>query len=284
MKARLFLLAALLTGSMAAQGQAPEGYEMIWHDEFETDGAPDATKWVSEKGFVRNHEAQWYQAPNAVCRDGVLVLTARRERFPNPTYVSDDAAHWGARRKTVTLTSGSIKTQGLFEFQYGRIEVRARIPASRGSWPAIWLHGDGRPWPECGEIDMMEFYERGGRRSILANVCWGGKKTGESAWNTQVVPFTHFTGRDSLWATQFHTWRMDWDEHFIRLYLDDELLNETDLTQTHNGGTPEGFNPMHSPMYIILNLAMGSSGGKIEEATLPARYEVDYVRVFQKKR
>lgn len=97
-------------------------------------------------------------------------------------------------------------------------------------------------------------------------------------------PFTQFTAKDSLWATQFHVWRMDWTPDFIRLYLDDELLNETPLSRTVNGdgAKGEGDNPFHTPMFILLNLAMGSSGGKVDTLAMPVRYEVDYVRVYQK--
>lgn len=282
MKKKEWLLSLFLLGASALSAQEVPGYRLVWQDEFSEDGAPDPAKWGYEEGFVRNREVQWYQPQNAVCRDGVLVLTARPESRPNPTYEAA-SKHWGCQRKDITLTSGSVTTRGKFDFLYGRMEVRARIPAARGSWPAIWLHGDGRPWPECGEIDVMEFYERSGVRSILANACWGSAKEGVSEWDTEVVPFTHFTAKDSLWATQFHLWRMDWDKDFIRLYLDDELLNEIDLSGTCNGGKPDGFNPMRTPMYIILNLAMGSSGGKIDEAALPMRYEIDYVRVYQKE-
>lgn len=275
------LFPLLLAGSIAAQAQTIDGYTLVWHDEFDTDGPLSPADWNYEEGFVRNNEWQWYQPANATCRDGVLVLTARNEHRPNPTY-SPDATHWGQKRQYIEMTSASVTTRHKHEFLYGRFEVRARIPAARGSWPAIWFHGDGLPWPECGEIDLMEFYERGGQRSILANTCWGGTTPGNSAWETRVVPFTHFTAKDSLWATQFHTWRMDWDEHFIRLYLDDELLNETSLEKTVNGGRPGGVNPFRRPMYIILNLAMGSSGGRIDESALPMRYEVDYVRVYRK--
>lgn len=282
MKKKEWLLSLFLLGASALSAQEVPGYRLVWQDEFSEDGAPDPAKWGYEEGFVRNREVQWYQPQNAVCRDGVLVLTARPESRPNPTYEAA-SKHWGCQLKDITLTSGSVTTCGKFDFLYGRMEVRARIPAARGSWPAIWLHGDGRPWPECGEIDVMEFYERSGVRSILANACWGSAKEGVSEWDTEVVPFTHFTAKDSLWATQFHLWRMDWDKDFIRLYLDDELLNEIDLSRTCNGGKPDGFNPLRTPMYIILNLAMGSSGGKIDEAALPMRYEIDYVRVYQKE-
>lgn len=109
-----------------------------------------------------------------------------------------------------------------------------------------------------------------------------GRQRRGSKWDAATIPFTHFTDKDSLWATQFHLWRMDWDEKYIRIYLDDELLNEIDLSQTVNGKAGREDNPFHKPMYLLLNLAMGSSGGTIDEATLPVRYEIDYVRVYQR--
>lgn len=264
--------------------KADDGYRLVWSDEFDYEGEPNPANWVFEEGFVRNNEWQWYQRQNATCRDGVLVITARNEHKPNPSY-NPNSSHWGAKRKNIEMTSACLETKGKREFLFGRFEVRARIPASQGSWPAIWFLGhNGYTWPYNGEIDLMEFYPKYGRRSILANACWGGKDR-ESEWNTKAIPFTHWTGKDSLWATKFHTWRMDWEKDYIRLYLDDELLNDIDISNLKNGkGAPgAGENPFHTSMYLLLNLAMGSSGGKIDEATLPVRYEVDYVRVYQRK-
>lgn len=283
--AGLFLLLGAYS-LQPAQAQAPsgDGYHLVWSDEFDYDGAPNSSKWSFEEGFVRNKEWQWYQPQNAVCRDGVMVITAKRELKPNPTY-NPASNQWGEQRQNIECTSACATTKGKRQFLYGRFEVRARIPATRGSWPAIWFLGEnGLKWPQNGEIDLMEFYPSKGTRSILANFCWGGKKGG-SQWNAKAVPFTHWTERDSLWATQFHTWRMDWEEDFVRLYLDNELLNEMDLSKTVNakGGKGEGVNPFHTPMYLLLNLAMGSSGGPVDEATLPVRYEIDYVRVYQKR-
>lgn len=261
----------------------PGGYKLIWHDEFDTDGKPNAADWSFEHGFVRNREWQWYQDSNAEIRDGVLVITARRENRPNPDYEAE-SKDWRKSRRLIECTSSCVITKDKHEFCFGRFLVRARIPASRGSWPAIWLLGrkDKYDWPSCGEIDMMEFYVKKGVHSILANVCWGND-AGRSVWDDAVVPFTHFTERDSLWATRFHEWRMDWDKEFIRLYLDDELLNEIDLSTTFNGIHGGRENPFHKPMYLLLNLAMGSSGGEVDLQTLPVRYEIDYVRVYQKE-
>ncbi len=273
---------AAITATASNQSE-DEGYHLVWNDEFDIDGAPNPEYWNYEEGFVRNKEWQWYQPQNAYCRDGLLIITAREENKPNPTY--DPASrHWGRQRKHIECTSACVITRDKKEFLFGRFEVRARIPAARGSWPAIWFLGNnGMPWPYNGEIDLMEFYPSGGTRSILANACWGGDN-GRSKWDSGIIPFTHWTERDSLWATQFHVWRMDWDKDFIRLYLDDELLNEIDLSQTINGKNHKGSgrNPFHTPMYLLLNLAMGSSGGKVDKAAMPMHYEIDYVRVYQK--
>ena len=286
MKIRILFTLLLLCLSLWSYPErltAQDDYLLEWAEEFNQDGAPDSSSWTYEEGFVRNREVQWYQPQNATCRDGVLVITARSETRPNPTY-RPDARHWGRQRRDITLTSACVTTKGLRSFHYGRLEIRARIPASQGAWPAIWMLGTGNPWPECGEVDIMEFYPSGGVRSILANACWGGSTRGRSAWDSGVVPYTHFTSKDSLWATKFHVWRADWDANFIRLYLDDELLNEIDLSRTFNGSQPEGANPLRQPMYLLLNLAMGSSGGRIDAETLPVRFEVDYVRYYRKKK
>jgi beta-glucanase (GH16 family) len=114
-------------------------------------------------------------------------------------------------------------------------------------------------------------------------VAWGNDQHYSAVWNSGKVPFSHFTHRDPEWALRFHVWRMDWDETSIRLYLDDELLNEVPLSATVNGSVGRGTNPFTRPQYILLNLALGgNNGGPIDDAALPMRYEIDYVRVYQK--
>jgi len=139
------------------------------------------------------------------------------------------------------------------------------------------------PWPSCGEVDLMEFYRINGRPHILANAAWGSDSPYQPVWNSSRTPFTHFTSRDPMWAQRFHVWRMDWDETSIRLYLDDELLNEIPLSSTQNGSIGKYENPFHHPQYILLNLALGGdNGGDIDDAALPLRYEIDYVRVYER--
>lgn len=255
----------------------------MWSDEFNCDGAVDSDKWSFENGFVRNEEAQWYQAENATCRGGNLVIEARQEQRLNPNFVAESNS-WKLNRERAEYTSSLIKTKEKFDFQYGRVEVRAKIPTSGGVWPAIWLLGSNRSWPSCGEIDMMEYYRIGGKPHILANVAWGSDKPYQAKWDSEKMPFTYFTSMDLQWADKFHVWRMDWDTENIKLYLDDELLNQTPISKTVNGAIGEYANPFKSPQYILLNLAMGGNcGGEIDNAALPARFEIDYVRVYQKE-
>ncbi len=262
--------------------KVPE-WRLVWSDEFNRDGLPDTTVWNYEQGFQRNSEAQWYQQGNAYQRDGYLIIEGRREHRPNPTY-DPTSYHWARKRKTIDYTSTSLNTAGKREFRYGRLEVRAKIPTAGGAWPAIWTLGSGIDWPSCGEIDVMEFYRPNGEPHILANAAWGNDRPWNAVWNSTKTPLTHFTSRDSHWAEKFHTWRMDWDEHHIRLYLDDELLNDIDMAKVRNGSIGHGENPFTKPQYILLNLALGGdNGGKIDDSALPMQYVIDYVRIYERR-
>ena len=147
-------------------------------------------------------------------------------------------------------------------------------------WPAIWTLGVSKPWPANGEIDIMEYYLVNDKPHILANAAWADEGRWKAIWDDAKIPFSHFIERDSKWPEKFHIWKMDWTEDYIRLFLDDELLNEIDLTKTLN---PDGFNPFHHPHYLLLNLAIGGNGGNPAHTSFPRRYEVDYVRIYQKK-
>jgi beta-glucanase (GH16 family) len=261
------------------------GYQLVWHDEFDIDGRP-SSEWNYEHGFVRNEELQWYQSDNATVSDGCLVIEGRRERVKNPNY-KKNSPEWRENRRYAEFTSSCLTTSESFSFQFGRMEVRAKLPVATGSWPAIWLLGKDCEWPNNGEIDVMEYYIKYGAPSILANACWGDTKQNVAVWNSSVTPFTHFTDRDKGWADKFHVWRMDWDEHFIRLYLDDELLNAIDLSLTvnrgYNGNTSNPFTAEGMKDYILLNLALGGNGGEPLLKAFPLHYYVDYVRVYQRQ-
>lgn len=253
-----------------------EGYTLVWADEFDQDGRPNPDNWTYEHGFVRNEELQWYQPDNAFCEDGLLVIEGRREKVINPNY-EPGSRDWKRGREYAEYTSACLKTVGLQEWKFGRFLIRAKIEATPGLWPAIWTLGSARGWPGCGEIDIMEYY----RGMILANACWESGQRWRPTWDDSRTPVEEFGG--PKWDDQFHLWRMDWDEKEIKLYLDDRLLNTIDLTQTINNDR-ERANPFHEPHYLLLNLAIGGQqGGDPSNVTFPTRYEIDYVRVYQKQ-
>ncbi|MBL4560912.1 MAG: sulfatase-like hydrolase/transferase [Labilibaculum sp.] len=258
--------------------KAPKGYELTWADEFDKEGKPNDKYWSYEEGFVRNKELQWYQADNANVSKGVLQLEGKKEIVKNKNY-KKKSKNWRKNRKTAEYTSASIKTRNKFSFQYGVLEVRAKIDSRMGMWPAIWTLGVDKKWPANGEIDLMEFYQQDGEAKILANAAWANEKQ-QAVWDSEKIAYSEFTKHELDWAEKFHIWKMDWTEEYIRLYLDDVLLNEIDLSKTLN---PDGFNPFHQPHYILLNLAIGSNGGDPSQTKFPGTYEVDYVRVYQKK-
>lgn len=270
----ILMLTAPLTHMSAAKES--DGYKLVWADEFNRDGRPDPNHWGYEHGFVRNEELQWYQPDNARCENGMLVIEARQERLPNPNH-DPDSNSWRRSRPHAEYTSACLKTSGLHNWTFGRFEMRGRIDTRAGLWPAFWTLGSARPWPGCGEIDIMEYY----RGMLLANACWASERRWVAIWDDLKKPIIDFGDPDE-WSSKFHVWRMDWDKDSIRLYVDDELLNTIELSKTINR-TPDRANPFHEPHYILLNLAIGGANGGDPSATeFPARFEIDYVRVYQR--
>jgi beta-glucanase (GH16 family) len=259
-------------GAAGTAISAPSGYTLVWHDEFDVDGPPDPANFKFEKGFVRNEEAQWYQAANASVQGGLLLIEARKESVPNPNYTG--AGDWKTTRKTADYTSASLNTSGLWSFQYGHFEMRARIPTEIGMWPAFWTLGVSGQWPSNGEIDIMEFYQS----KLLANVASGTSTAYQAKWDSVATPIVSF-GAD--WQPQFHVWSMDWDAENIALSVDGQVLNTTSLASALNA---DGSSPFKQKAYLLVNLAIGGqNGGDPSSTVFPKRFEIDYLRVFQKQ-
>ncbi len=265
----LLLCSGLAAATVATAGE----WKLVWSDEFNTNGPPDPANWDYEHGFVRNAELQWYQPENAFCTNGLLVIEARREHRPNPDFVPG-STNWQTAREWIEYTSASITSRRRQEFKYGKFEMRARIDPRPGSWPAFWTLGatPDTPWPACGEVDIMEYYQD----AVLAN--FGYAFNGRTEWRSVKQPIADLGSAE--WAKTFHIWTMAWDETNIVLRLDGRVMNRLAVADADNA---DQGNPFHEPIYFILNQAIGGNcGGDPSPTVFPIRYEVDWVRVYQR--
>lgn len=235
------------------------GWSLIWSDEFDNPGRPDSKKWTYETGHIRNEEMQFYtdnRGRNARVEDGCLLIEARKDDWHgNP------------------VTSASLTTQVLASWTYGRIEVRAKVPTGRGTWPAIWMLGDDIPkvgWPKCGEIDIMENVGYDPDKAVFTvhSTDDGGEKHAASGASVTVPNL----------PADFHVYAVEWDAEKIRWFMDDKLVH------TFIKGTPGVQWAFDKPQYLILNLAIGGTwGGQqgVDDSIFPAKYLIDYVRVYK---
>lgn len=226
---------------------------LVWSDEFNTDGAPDPTKWSYDigAGGWGNGEAQYYtnSTNNAVVQGGNLKITAKAENINGSNY-----------------SSARLKTENKFEFTYGKIEVRAKLPSGGGTWPAIWMLGENyatNTWPACGEIDIME-HKGNVPNLIYATLHYPGNSGGNGVSNT--ITATNV-------SSQFHVYKAVWSPSSIKFYVDDVLF--------HSKANSSAI-PFNHDFFLILNVAMGGSfGGAISPSFLQSSMEIDYVRVYQ---
>lgn len=238
-----------------------EGYRLVWAEEFDTDGLPDPVSWGYEEGYVRNREEQYYTAAdtsNAIVHDGKLVITAR---------LDDNAPH--------RITSASINTLGKVDFSPGcRIEVSARIPTGKGSWPAIWMMGTdivSAGWPACGEIDVMENVGFDPQRIYGTVHSVGSVNNPDPS-----IEKGNWLDIDKVWE-DFHTYAIEWEEDYIAFYFDG------DHYFTYRKPENPEYWQFSKPFYILINLAIGGSwGGEVDESIFPLEYRIDYVRYYRK--
>lgn len=261
-------------GRMDEPVPTPAGHELVWSDEFDGEGPPDPDDWSFERGFVRNEELQWYQEDNAWMQAGFLIIEGRRETLDLSGEDRSGWRDWAQGRAVAEYTASSLHTRGKRSWQYGRIEMRGRIVAAEGLWPAFWTLGNDGEWPRNGEIDIMEFYQ--GR--VHANFAVGTETRWEGRWDSWNRDVSSFEGSD--WDAKFHLWRLDWDSDSACIYLDDEQINCTDVDDMRNA---DGSAPFRQPHYLLLNLAIGGTGGgAVSGGTrFPTHYVIDYVRVYQ---
>jgi beta-glucanase (GH16 family) len=270
----------LLSASTLAVSARADEWKLVWSDEFSESGLPNPSKWGNEVGFIRNGEKQYYtraRQENARVENGLLIIEGRKEHYTDPG--SDgSSANSGRRRRggnSGEYTSASLTTQGKAAWTYGRVEVRAKLPKGRGTWPAIWMLGTNiheTGWPACGEIDIMEFV---------------GFDPGVVHANIHVKKYNHAinTGKgDKIRVPDasdaFHVYALEWDRDHMDFFVDKEKY----FTFSNEGSGTAAW-PFDKDQYLILNLAIGGAwGGQkgIDDAIFPVQYQIDYVRVYQK--
>jgi beta-glucanase (GH16 family) len=233
-----------------------------WADEFNVDGAPDTTKWNYDIGTGcpnlcgwGNNEAQYYtnRSDNVIVASGLLKITAKKESYQGAQY-----------------TSAKIFTKGKFDFKYGTVEIRAKLPSGAGSWPAIWTLGSNISsvgWPACGEIDIME--HAGNRQGTVQSAM----HTPSSYGNT-MNKGSQFL---STVSTEFHIYKVKWTSEEMVFSVDDVEHYKYNPSNKNSSTWPFDAN-----QYLILNVAVGGSfGGTIGPNFSESVMEIDYVRVYQ---
>ena len=256
--------------------------ELVWSDEFDQDGTVSQDKWNVEtippnNGSWWNGELQFYtdKEDNIIVEEGLLKITAKYESFEGKNY-----------------TSARINTQDKFEFTYGRVEMRAKLPNWEGMWPAFWLLGaniDEIGWPNCGELDILEHgdYVKDSTSNdpglISSAVHYGPQDYSRQTTN---VPGKIFfdTGQERFIRSEkiiekpfeeYHTYSMQWAPDKIQFFIDDEMHLEFPMQSQHS--------PFDKPFFLLLNLAVGGhwTDGYVAPGFTNATYEIDYVRVYQ---
>lgn len=256
------LLLALVIFSTGCGTELEERqYELVWQDEFEGSRGqlPDTTKWVFDIGTDWGNSQLEYDTDRkencSLDGEGNLRIVAIKESYAGSAY-----------------TSARIKTQGKFEQTYGRFEARMKLPYGPGLWPAFWLLGsniDEDPWPQCGEIDIMEY--RGQQPNLIHGTLHGPGYSGGGGISKS------FGFVDDRFDVDYHIFAVEWGEDYIQFFVDDNLyleLEPEDLT---------GEWVYDHPFFIILNLAVGGNyvGFPSSETNFPQTLYVDYVRVYE---
>jgi beta-glucanase (GH16 family) len=277
----IFLLFVLLIvwprdSQIASQLMNQATWSLVWSDEFNGSvGSPvNSTNWTLDVGDGcsahicgwGNNEKEYYTdepANVSLNGSGQLVMVARVASTALSCY-------YGPCR----YTSARIKTQAKFEQRYGRFEARIKLPWGQGLWPAFWMLGANAPttpWPDCGEIDIMEFH--GSHPNSISSALHGPGYSG----NTPIVHT--YTLHSGTFADEFHVFAMEWEPEHVRFYVD----NSPYSTVTKATVEQYGARVFDHPFFIILNLAVGGNfdGDPKSNSIFPATMLVDYVRVYR---
>jgi len=242
---------------------APDGYSLVWHDEFDEGTELNANDWkheVQNSGWV-NHELQNYV--NHKTPGGALVTEVRNGHL-----------RITALKENGKIYSGRVYAKQSQGWKYGYIEASIKLPKGKGTWPAFWMMPvNFRSWPADGEIDIME--EVGYRPDYVSSSLHANAHVHSN--NTQVTHEMYCKGAEG----EFHTYAIEWTAQNITTYVDGQVQ-----LSYNNRGLGRDDWPYDDPFYIIFNLAWGGDWGGaqgVDESVLPVTMEVDYVRVFQKK-
>ncbi len=270
-------LIAVVALSACALGQTnpPQatlaGWNLVWSDEFNgpNGSAVDSKKWVSEIGGNGwgNDELEYYtsRTKNAFLQDGNLVVKVFAEKYTGTDGVSRN------------YTSARLKTLGKFSQTYGRFEARIKIPKGQGIWPAFWMLGaniDKVPWPDCGEIDIMENI---GKEPYLVH----GTIHGPGYSGGNAIGKSYALSGERKYFNDFYVYAVEWEPNTIRFYVDDQLYE----TRTP-ADLPQGAKWVYDhPFFLLLNVAVGGGwpGNPDASSEFPQTMLVDYVRVYSKK-
>ena len=232
----------------------------FWNDEFET---IDTSKWTFEIGTGSsgwgNNEKEYYtdRSENAYVQDGILHIRANKEDYKGSGY-----------------TSARMITKGKFSFTYGTVEARIALPTGKGIWPAFWMLGaniDQVSWPACGGIDIIEAVNS---ESVVYGTNHWQYEGSHAEYGNNTNDF--HGAKKALDITQFHTYKMTWDEKLIAMYVDDFKYHEISIE--NNAGGTDAF---HKPQFFLLNVAVAGNwpGFDVDDTQFPNEMLVDYIRV-----
>jgi beta-glucanase (GH16 family) len=257
MRNMLFVLVLLMI-SLSVSAQK---YVQVWGDEFNTPGLPDSTKWGYEFGKIRNNELQYYtdRWENARIEDSVLIIEARKENYEGAEY-----------------TSASVISKGIGDWLYGKVEISAKVPGGKGTWPALWMmptYNEYGGWPRSGEIDIMEYVGVEPQNVFFNTHFEGINSGGHDSYGSgpeKVIrnPYEHFIKFEMIWTPE----KIEW------------VANDRKIHEYNKPSDDYRVWPFDKEFYLILNLAYGGNWGGydgVDDTKLPHKFMIDYVRVYQ---